>query len=127
MEKPNCPGYVVLARNPGGNAYCQAIVELSFSMDLSPDRCLFFWSSKNATSNFGGKFEVDGLKDATHHRDAFAKNHPDLEFEIFDVHAEDLPIEIDWDGWRKSCTPAQTLSGVADKYGARNPRFKMKD
>ena len=119
------PGYVVLGKARGDNSY-KAIIERSFSMDLSSDRCLFFWSGP-ATLNFGGKFEIDGLQDAEHYRDHFSKRHPDMEFVIFDIHSDELPVTIDWDGWASSRQPADTLSGVRDKFGARNPRFHMKE
>lgn len=121
MDKPNLSGYVVLARY--GDSY-QGIIEHSFWMDLSDERALFFWSSKNATSNFGGKFEVDGFKDAKHHLLKFSKDNPNLDFKIYDVHADDLPVEFDWDEWREACKPAETLSGVKDKFKARNVKFK---
>ncbi len=124
MAKPHLPGYVVLGREKGSNSY-KAIIEQSFFMDLSGEFACFFWSSNNATSNFGGKFKIDGLKNAEHNRDKFAKD-SEMIFEIFDVHDDNIPIEIDWDYWRLCNEPANTLSGVKDKFGARNPRFKMK-
>ena len=124
MDKPNCPGYIVLARY--GDSY-MGIIERSWSMDLSFDRALFFWSSDHATSNFGGNFKIDGLVDATHHCKEFSKKHSDLDFKIYDVHSEDLPVELDWDEWREACKPANTFSGVKDKFKARNVKFKLKE
>jgi len=126
FEPPHLPGYVVLCKHKNGNAY-QAIVELSFSMSLSSDRACFFWSSDKATSNFGGSFKIDGKKNAEHHCEQFQRNHPDMEFQIYDVHEQDLPIVIDWDNWRWGSAPSdKKLSGVVDKMAARNPKFYMK-
>jgi len=126
MKKPHLSGYIVLGRKPTDNAY-QGIVELSFSMGLSSDRVNFNWSSDNATSNFGGNFEVDGLKLAEKAKYAFTKEYPDMVFEIFDVHNDELPVVINWDQWRKdSAQDPETLSGVKNKMGARNPLFEMR-
>ncbi len=125
FEKPDCPGYVVLGKKRTDNSY-KAIIERSWSMDLSGDHACFFWSSDNATSNLGGRFKVDGLADAKHNMAKFAKD-SDMEFTIFDVHSDDLPIIIDWDCWRECSKPADTMSGVKSKFGARNPRFYMKE
>ncbi len=132
-EKPSLPGFVVLGRSPTDNAY-KAVIELSFAMDLSADRCLFFWSSPDATSPLlnalVGKrvvIAVEGLKEAQHYQKHFSGRNQDMTFEIFDVHSKDLPIVIDWDEWRWAGEPADTLSGVRDKYRRRNPRFMMRE
>jgi len=126
MEKPHLPGYIVLGRKPTDNAY-QGVIELSFSMGLSPDRVNFNWSLDNATSNFGGNFKVDGLKLAEKAKKTFTEAYPDMEFEIFDVHNDELPVIINWDQWRRdSAQDLKTLSGVKYKMGARNPRFEMR-
>jgi hypothetical protein len=124
FEKPNLPGYVILGTYRSTNSFV-GVIERSWSMDLAPDRTNFFWSSKNATSNLGGKFEVDGLESATHYLNHFAERHPDIEFKIYDINDENLPVIIDWDEWRKDSEPAETLSGVKNKFGARNPKFYM--
>ena len=124
MEKPKSPGYVVLGKY--GDLY-QGIIECSFSMDLSFERANFFWSSKKATSNFGGSFEIDGLEAATHYKEYFSERTPGVDFQIYDVHSDNLPVVFDWDEWREACKPAETLSGVKDKFKARNVRFTYKE
>jgi hypothetical protein len=125
MAKPNLPGFIVLGKGPSTNAYV-GTVELSFAMDLSKDRTQFYWSHDNATSNFGGKFKIDGRKDAEARVEQLAKAHPDHTWEIFDVHDDNLPVLMDWDDWRWGSTPSEKkLSGVMDKFIARNPRFYM--
>ena len=123
MEKPNLEGFVLLCKEPKDNAY-KAIVEHSFSMGMSPDRVLFFWSSDKATSNLGGSFRVDGKANAKEQKREYEKLYPEVEFTIFDIHDPELPILVDWDGWRAaSARSDKTLSGVVDKFTARNPRF----
>lgn len=121
------PGYIVLVRKPGDNAYI-GLVEGSFSLDTSRDRTQFFWSSDNATSNFGGKFKIDGYADAKHRVDSYRKLSPDWIFEIFDARDDELlPVVLDWENWLLDNRSANNLSGVANKYGARNIRFTAKD
>lgn len=124
MEKPDLPGYIVIGRRPGGNTYALGVIEGSFSLDTHPDRTQFFWSSKNATSNFGGSFEVDGRAMAERSAKDWNARHPDIDFEVFDVHSPHCPVLLDWDEWRRDSQPSdRTLSGVQDKFGARNVRF----
>lgn len=117
-ELRKMPAWVVLGRVPGGNAY-HAVVERSWSMDLVADRTHIFWS--------GGYFKIDGKATAEEHREKFAKSRPDMTFEVFDVHDENLPIVIDWDRYEDDNEPvSNTLSGVRNKYNARNALFEMK-
>ena len=126
QEKPHLPGYIVLGRKKGSNAY-QGVVEHSFTMGLSEDHVRFWWTFDKATMNIlPGTIDVDGFKDACLSCSEFAKNHPDMEFEVFDAHSDDLPVIIDWDQWREDEQPAKTFSGVKNKFGARNPRFEMR-
>lgn len=123
QERPNLPGYIVLARQKGGNTY-SGVIEGSFSLDRSLERTQFFWTSDNATSNFGGSFKVDGKKNAVEAAEYWGAKFPDVQFTVHDVHADDLPVVMDWDGWRRAKAPSEkTLSGVVDKFGARNVRF----
>jgi hypothetical protein len=126
----NLPGYVVLGKREGGNAY-NAIIERSFSMDVSSDNANFWWIGEARDNFFGAKWELSKeivLKNAERHRDAFNKTRPDMKFEVFDVRDPDLPIVIDWDTWLWAHESSdKTLSGVRDKFIARNPPFKMKD
>jgi hypothetical protein len=124
MIKPDLPGYIILGRY--GDLYIGPI-ECSFSLDTSYERTQFFWSSKVATSNFGGKFEINGLEWAKESIKRLEKDHPDINFQIYDVHDDNLlPVELDWDEWREACKPAETLSGVKDKFKARNVKFTIK-
>jgi hypothetical protein len=72
-----------LGKAKGDNTY-QGVIETSWTMELSKERANFFWSSV-ATSNFGGRFEIDGLEDAKTYQEHFSKKCPEMEFEIFDV------------------------------------------
>lgn len=121
------PGYIVLTKEPGSNHY-RGIIELSFSLDTSKDRTQFFWSSDNASSNFGGKFKIDGYKDAEYSIENWSKSKPDWIFEIFDARDDSkLPVYLDWDRWLNGNRRADTLSGVNDKFDARNLIFQMKE
>lgn len=135
------PRFVVLGKSPADNAY-KAVVEHSFSMDVSAERCLIFWSSEEARSPMlegiaaafsGGEpkpitFKVDGRKEAEHYRDHFNKNRADgSTFEVHDADDPNLPIVIDWDSWDRDNEPvSNTLSGVRDKFKARNAPFTMR-
>lgn len=125
MKLRELPAWVVLGKEPGGNSY-KAVVERSFSMDLDAERACIFWSSGDATSNIGGSFKIDGKAAADRHQKMFEKACPGMTFEVFDVHGE-IPIEIDWDRYEadNEFVP-NTLSGVRNKFNARNARFEMK-
>lgn len=123
-KEARMPGYIILGKRPLDNAY-QGVVEGSFSMYLSPDYVNFFWTGTGYSML--GKHEVDGLKEAEHYQEYFASRYPDMVFEIFDVHSEDLPVVLDWDGLTAGLMPAETLSGVRNKFRARNFRFNMKE
>jgi hypothetical protein len=54
----------------------------------------------------------------------FVRDHLDIQFQIYDLQSPDCPIDIDWAGYLWSTTPdSKKLSGVRDKFGARNPDF----
>ncbi len=120
------PSYVVLGRQSNGT--CVGIIENSFSMDLSEERINIFWSSEAARDNIVGALHViNGAEDAERYRKEFQGNHKDISFSVFDLHDPECPIDIEWEGYLDSHTPAETLSGVKNKFGARNPKFYVKD
>lgn len=117
------PGYVVLGKRKGGNAY-SGLTENSFSMGLEVDYVLFFWW---ITNSWGYRTADEARKDAEDHRDKYNKSHPDMDFEVWDVRDPNLPITLDWEGWVVANESADTLSGVRNKYRARNFKFEMRD
>ena len=120
------PGYICLAVFPGEEWYT-GLVERSFSLDKSRTETQFFWTSDNAHSNFGTTHEIDGWKDAKRRKEYYEGLYPGVRIIIVDARDEDLlPVELDWEGWIDARQPAETLSGVKDKYGARNIRFTVK-
>lgn len=122
---PNNPGFVVLGRAKTANAF-QAIVEHSWCMDLSMDRACFFWSPAPGDTR---KLDPDmGRKSAEKYRDHFAKSRPDHDFVVYDIADPALPVKLFWDEWRvdNEYIP-NTLSGVRNKFKARNVRFDMLD
>jgi hypothetical protein len=122
MAKPDFPGFIILGHEPQQNSYLGK-VEGSFSMDVSKDFTQFHWTG--TAYSILGKHQLDGRADAEEELRRLKKDRPDVEWTIYDVHADDLPVLIDWDGWRRANEPADTLSGVRNKYVARNPRFYM--
>lgn len=119
-------GFLILGRPKGGNSY-QGFVENSFSMGWSPNYVNFWWSGE-ATSNFGTKHKIDGRADAEHYLAEERRLRPDWDIEIFDAKDENLPVVLDWDGWVDAhAYNPNTLSGVSDKFRARNFRFEMKE
>lgn len=122
----NHEGYVVLIKKPN-DSQLYGPVECSFSLDVRPNETQYFWSSDNATSNFGGTFKVDGLKDAKYTITCWKPKNPSWEFKIWDLKDPMLPIIIDWEKYDWACTRNEkTLSGVRDKYHSRNLQFAVK-
>ena len=71
---------------------------------------------------------MDGRQDAEKRVEKFQRGCLDWEFAIYDAHDDDaLPVTLDWNQWAMDCRPAPNLSGVVDKYGARNIQFTMKE
>lgn len=117
------PAFILLGRKKGDNAY-MGYVEHSFSLGTSKDQTFVYWTSANASSNFGGKFSIDGKSWAEKDLASLSKR-ADEEWEIFNID-DPLPVELDWRTYwwgheRDNCT----MSGVRDKYAARNVNFKM--
>ncbi len=121
------PSYVVIGKKDGDEIY-QGVIENSFSMDLSKNRINVFWSSQNAVDMFGNTgLKVDGRVDAERYRDYFAKGHSDMVFEVVDLHSPDCCVVIDWEEKAEAGMPdPKKLSGVKDKFRARNPRFTVR-
>lgn len=118
-------GYVILVRKTADEPY-EGYVEQSFGMGFDPKRVNFWWSGE-AHSNFGTKHTIDGRESAMRHAETIEKNHPDWSVEVWDAHNEDLPIVIDWNAWADAqAHDPNTLSGVSDKYKARNAPFTVK-
>jgi hypothetical protein len=111
------PVYVVLARKPGENGL-SGLIELSFAMDWSAERVNMFWTG--TAYSILGKHEIDGREWATDNCKSMSRHHPDWDISVYDAHAEDCPIEIDWDRW----TLAMTTN--TNKYYKRNAPFTMK-
>lgn len=84
------------------------VVEHSFAYGRAAERVRVWWSGK----------WTNGPTDAL----SFTKGAKDLR--VWNIEDPDLPIEIDWDAWLKDNEPVKTtLSGVKDKYKARNALF----
>jgi hypothetical protein len=95
-------------------------------MGWDSDHVLFWWSGP-ATSNFGSKHVLDARADATHALEHLKKLQPDWDIVLYDVRDEALPVILDWDGWIEAqAFNPNTLSGVSNKFKARNMKFTMK-
>jgi hypothetical protein len=120
------PHRIILVRDKFINHY-RGYVENSFSLSFHEDRTYLYWSGK-PTSNFGGNFNIDAIRDSEEELKRLQKSYPDKEFTLFDPHEEEtLPVMLDWEDYLDGNERADTLSGVKNKFRARNIRFMMKD
>lgn len=123
---PLLSGFMVLSERKMEDTY-HSVIECSWSIELSTDRAQFYWSSQKATSNFGGSFAVDGRKHADEMKAWAEKQLPDFPFKVWDVRDPALPIELNWKAWERAHEPSdRNISGVVDKFTARNVPFKCK-
>lgn len=119
------PAFIILGRKRGENSY-MGYVEHSFTLGPSKDQTFVYWTSANASSNFGGKFLIDGKSWAEKDL-AYLYRRADEEWEMFNVE-DPLPVVLDWRKyWWGQERDNMTLSGVRNKYAARNVDFKMTD
>lgn len=110
--------YVVIITKPGDDKL-YGPVEQSFSLDVKPWETQLYWTHAG--------YKIDGLEWATRTVDDWKKLHPKWKFQIYRVHGRLLPIKINWKAWKEASAPtSNTLSGVRDKYYARNLKFKRK-
>lgn len=119
------PGYIILGRGRGKNTYV-GYVENSFSMSVDEQHTNFFWSG-TAYSNFGSKHELDGKVTCEEHLEALRRNHPETEWEAWDVHDPVLPVTLNYERMARGLEPSKTLSGVRNKWDGRNFEFHMKE
>ena len=111
------PGVIVLIRRPGANAY-EGYVEHSFSMDYSGSHVNFWWQSP----------EHDGKRYAEAHAADIRRHHQDWEVEVWDARDPKLPVTLDWEVWIEAqAHNPNTLSGVSNKFAARNIPFRMRE
>ena len=123
-RKMNLSGYICLAVMPGEEWYT-GLVENSFSMGVSNKATQFFWSGIGYDNIFRQPHEIDGWRDAKCRADRFEKEYRGANVFIFNARDEELlPVSLDWDKWiLASRRDISKLSGVKDKYHARNIPF----
>ena len=121
QDKPN---YVVIGKK---DEIYYGVIEQSFSMGLSEDRILVLWTSEFATSNItSGTFKIDGKDDAEYQLKRVSKDYPDIDFEVVKLLSPESYVEIDWEEYAEAGMPdVKRLSGVKDKFRARNARFTI--
>ena len=113
-------GHVVIITKPG-DPTLYGPVELSFSLDVRPNQTFRYWSSTGTHPRSSIEWSD---KDIT----MWKASHPDWTFERYEVNDPKLPIILDWEAWDDACTPSSnTISGVKNKYGARNLNFHKKN
>ena len=109
-------GYVILIKKPNDDQL-YGPVENSFSLGVEPNRTFLYWSSTY--------WNLDAWTWANRDYDRGKQEHPDWEYTIY--KAMEAPVNINWDVWLDAHSPStHTLSGVKNKYDARNLKFTAK-
>lgn len=102
-------GKLIFGKDPKANAY-KGYVEHSWTMGFDENRVLM-WSPN---------------EDINRPLNILKQQLPDWEFLVYNAQDENLPFELDWEGWIDAqAFDPNTLSGVTDKYKARNIKFTM--
>lgn len=113
-------GFVILGNLPGEN-HVSGFVEHSFSMGWDRSHVnMWVWHPE------WGYFKTeDPVRDNCQ---KYADKYKEQNAKVWDIHDPDLPIVLDIEAWidAQAYNP-NTLSGVSDKFKARNAPFKMKD
>lgn len=122
------PAWILLMSNPEDQGELYGPVEYSFSLGVEKNRTFLFWSSKTATTNLGGTFEVDGYKEAEAAIKYWQEKRPKWHIKLYDARdAEALPVVLNWELWLDGNEhSSETFSGVKNKHEARNIRFTLK-
>lgn len=108
-------GWVVLAIMPGKNAW-RGYVENSFDMGWEEDSVYVYWSGPYYWGNKAiGVW--DGEKNAKDAAKEIAKANPDWTVEVFDLNADNCPVEINLDRYLRA----------TNKYEMRNAKFSMRE
>lgn len=119
LRKAN--GAIILSKIDGANHF-HGFVEHSFSMGWDSSYALFFYDCFDKKGNITSR----GCDEA----EDFAKRQrvDGKEVEVWNVHDENLPVVLDWEAWidAQAYNP-NTLSGVNNKFKARNIPFTMKE
>jgi hypothetical protein len=117
--------FIVLGINPVTNKYCGPIKN-SFGLDIREGWTQAWWSAFEGCDKWAEN--VDGQKEAQRSVDYWVKQGKNWNWKIYRVQTDELPIVIDWEHYLWAHTyDDKTLSGIVDKYGARNFRFKTKE
>lgn len=106
----------------------EAIVEHSFAMGEHTNNVNVWWTGEGTDNIVGRKWKVDGESEAREYANKLNVILPESQkWQVYELLEDSCPIEIDWNVYTYANAPADTLSGVNDKFLARNPPFKMKD
>lgn len=116
-EKIEQEGFIVVVWEPGANAP-RFVNEHSFSMATSDKTAQIFWSGVHY-SNFGTKHVLDGRENAEDHAKNYTRAH------VVQI-GRDCPVDFNWSQWERDRAPAKTLSGVRNKFGARNLQVRLR-
>lgn len=117
-------GYVMLIRKPDDPVW-YGPCENSFSLSTEEWRTFFYWSS---LPDSGHNPPIDGLEWLRRDLSSWKDKHPDWLFSVFDARdAKSLPVVLNWGEWLDAHEPREgTMSGVKNKYWARNVQFTVK-
>lgn len=113
-------GFVVVGMAPGENAYT-AVIEQSFSMDLSKDRANIWLHRKKG--DFGGTAE----NSAKHYADYFTKRDAPRVYKAYDIDDPECPVGLDWVDYERRVRRAAERGRWVDKYDGRNRIFYIRD
>lgn len=107
--------WVIFGKPKEDNAF-KGYVEHSWHLDYSPDY-VRIW-----TETWNDEKSMQKMLEETQ------SLHPSWEFVLYEVHDPEMPFELDIEAWldAQAYNP-NTLSGVTDKFKARNATFKVKE
>jgi hypothetical protein len=105
---------------PGENSYA-AVIEHSFSMDVSKDRANI-WLHRKA-GDFGGTAQSS----AQHYADYFTTKHAPTVYKAYDIDDPSCPVGLDWVDYERRVRKAAEQDRRVDKFDGRNRIFYIRD
>lgn len=107
--------WVLFGKSKEDNAF-KGYIENTWNMDFSPDYVRIWTDTWNDEPSM-----QEMLKEKQ-------DKYPDWEFVLYEVHDPEMPFVLDIEAWLDAqAYDPNTLSGVSDKFKARNTIFKMKE
>lgn len=119
------PSYILLSQRPG-EEWFRGYTENSWSLSYDSKDRTYLFQTGTFYGPLGHRHDIDGKEWAEEVRDDYLNDNPDHRAFIFDAFDEKLPVKLDYhryDRYVRDSRPSDTLSGVINKYGARNIKF----